>query len=1002
MADLRKKVVLNHKRRVSIGDITTELSQSGRLTTGNVKIPDDDYYGNDDDDGDLGRERRENLLNCEKLNPNQLGNNDIQCPNLQKLEGLDEEYRMFTDTPPCPVLNQSREFMTRSLLDSAVSYDHLKNASIQPDLHSVGSHRGIKIISPQVVEPVIVQKSAAVVVEQPPTPIVQPIILSRSSSQDTNKTRSSSSNSSSNISNNNSNSSSRSNSSNKLTTVTTNNTTISLISEPSTSTTTIVSPSTTTTVIKQKKIKHNFLSLDQHNIFKTHVPVLSEKSQIFLDLFKQVLREKDEIMNRNNRSLRNFLLKFMNTCKVMINSGSFLMIAEDIKFIGEITVKSGYFIESMRSLFRLLGELRNTDETLTFFVEFKKMVGVINSITKAITNESQTYEMFQIEEKQRMKIVTSLKNLINFVLHNEEFIVLIKNIENLKKQISIAKEEQKKIFPIERLRDIMKDAPITNDILLAIQSIIGEQINIKIMARNVREVVNYVKTNKSYQETIKEFTDLVSNIYSMDELYMNEELELRARNIIDKLEKIFIEICALPSMIEFRVQTSLVITSFKKDHLNSKFIDDLKLLFKSMLRPVSASGDKMKYRLDYEMFNEIKHMLIPMAINKIRSIPLPVITNMDDVNREKKIDFKLEDINIKLTFFDPNCFNVGILACVQATPLTLSGKVSSLLMIELTNIKFRIDNMKWYFKKYGIPRIKDTGLANVFTGERGIDIKVKLEVSQALFAQKRLFTISKVKCTINDIRMCLYFNNTINIKNIQILNSKHNRIYEKIFKLFQKKIKSGLEEAIIKKMYEKISDLEQSISSVLFTSDESKKVTLDQIRKVEKRVQREKIMERIDMELPNRSKGRRSSHSTGGSASSSQADLYQIKDFLNKDTQSDVIPSNDTTLQNDTASVTSVTSHPNYCDNLEDLKKLARKSLNTSIHKRRSSLGGRVESIPVTFKEELQINPKLKEHLTIMKYHQFGIPLEEDVSPGIYTRGCPTHTRVSTDPFLLK
>ncbi|EGG17331.1 hypothetical protein DFA_08326 [Cavenderia fasciculata] len=547
-------------------------------------------------------------------------------------------------------------------------------------------------------------------------------------------------------------------------------------------------------------------SIDMNNIFQSKPPHNSEKAKEVLINIQRVALDFNGIMDRNDQSLRLVISKLMTTTRNLVELGSYKELADDIRLIGEIIIKSGYFLEICKLFAKLLSELKNTDETIHFVLEFKKMVGVINNLTKAIEDESQTIEMFTIEADQRQKIIKSLKNLLNYILRNKEMILIVKNIENLRKQVQIAKEEQKKSFSREALQEVMKDAPILNEMLLAVQSIIGSKLNVKLLMANIRDLIAFVKVNQGYKQNIEDVNKIVNQIYSMEDLEMNESMEFKSRNLIDRFEQMLIEICALPSVIELRIQLSLLTTSLRHDELNLRFIEDLKNLFHSMLKKDS------KYRIDYKVLNQLKELLIPYLINKIRIIPLPTITNINQENLKDrpKTEFKLDGINIKFTFLDPKSVQFGLVTCVQSNPFLLSGTVSTLFTIELTNIHLKLENFQWYFKKRTIPRLKDEGFATVSTGTRGVDLKFKIAFSKDMVKDNKFLQNVKTKCTIYDTKL-------------EILKSKHNKLYKTIFKMFEKKIKKELEKAIEKKLTELIIRMEQSIYETL-CKDESTKI----------------------------------------------------------------------------------------------------------------------------------------------------------------------------------
>jgi len=633
-----------------------------------------------------------------------------------------------------------------------------------------------------------------------------------------------------------------------------------------------------------------------HNIFEYEKPVISEKTKAFVVCLKRVLIDKDQIMERNDQSLRTVTSKLFITIQKLHKDGSLRVFFEDLRLITEIVIRSGYFLQIFRSFFKLMDEVKNSEVFFSFLGECRKMADIVNLIIKSAGNENQTRKMIYIEEDHRRILLKQIKFLIQILLRNEELISLVKNISYLKKQVDIAKEEQRKTFPYDEIKENLKYAPFTNEVLGAAQSIVGEKINIRAIFKNLHQAALYVQGNAKYKKTISDFTEIIRKIYSTEESNLTIELETKTRQGMDRLETMIIEICSLSFVVEARVQLSLLISSFCADPINSRIIHDLKDLFNGI------KSDQQGKRIDFDVIKELKLLVFPYLIHNIHKISIPNIASTPKENGKKnKVDYRLEDINIVLTKIDPNCFRIKLISQIETTPLTLNGCMKSILEIELTNIQFRLDQVRWFYKKHSFPKIKDDGLVNIYTGDKGVDVKVKISFAQKIIEDKHCFQILKAKCKIHDIR-------------IEILNSNHNSLYKTIYKLFKKKIRASIEEAIVTQMKEKIKELDLYMYDLFF--DKNTKVDRSQNIKSLTKAKRDKILERIVTELPTSAKSSRRfsilsvnfnqttggngptlqtpSHSRKNSTASSEHSLdYEIEEFLKRDKASSLEQPND-------------------------------------------------------------------------------------------------------------
>ncbi|EGC39365.1 hypothetical protein DICPUDRAFT_147906 [Dictyostelium purpureum] len=574
---------------------------------------------------------------------------------------------------------------------------------------------------------------------------------------------------------------------------------------------------------------------DTHNIFDYKKPVISANTKVFITCLKRVLIDKDRIMERNDQSLRTVIYKLCFTIKKLHQDGILNILFDDIRLITEIIIRSGYFIQIFRSFFKLVDEVKTSEVFFSFLSECRHMAEIINLIIKAAGhgNESQTRKMIYIEEDHRKILLKQIKYLIQILLQNEELTHLVKNIANLKRQVDIAKEEQRKAFTYDLRKNLHVYAPFTNEVICAAQSIVGEKVNLRTVFSHLNQAINYVKNNRTYKKVIKDLSDIIRRIYSTEESNLTIELETQTRQAMDRLEVMIIEICSLPPLVEVRVQLSLLISAFMSDPINERLIHDIKDLFNSM------KSEKIGKKIDINIFRELKLLIFPYLIHNIHKFGLP---NIEGQKEKKKIEYRLENINLILTKIDPNDLNIKLISSVETAPLVLKGCIKSILSIELTNVHFKLEQVAWHFKKSSFPKIKDSGLVNISTGEKGVDIKLKLSFSPNILENKHCFQIIKSKCKINDIH-------------INILNSSHNGLYKTIYKLFKKKIKKSIEDAISEELSAKIMNLDKYIYD-LFIANDKPKVDKTSIKSMNK-AKREKILERIVTEIPTSTKSSR-------------------------------------------------------------------------------------------------------------------------------------------------
>ncbi|KYQ90889.1 hypothetical protein DLAC_07760 [Tieghemostelium lacteum] len=580
-----------------------------------------------------------------------------------------------------------------------------------------------------------------------------------------------------------------------------------------------------------KKKNKSIFPIESNNIFNYEKPKISYKTRDFILALKEVIKDIQLLLERNDQSLKTLLSKLYMTIKELHSEGNLQILYDDVSLITEIIIRSGYFIQIFRSFFRVMNEVKNTEIFFDFLQECKKMVEIINLIIKSRGDEGQTRQIISIENDQRRILIKQMKYLIQILLKNEDLISLVQNVSYLKKQVDIAKEEQKKAFPFREMKQSLQYAPLTNEVINAVQAIVGERPNIRIFFRKIHEAYLYIKNNRRYVQVIREFTEVIRTIYSKDDPILTDEQEDRAREAMDKLEIMVLEICALPQIIDARVQLSFLFSKSNEDRLNHKLIADVKNLFYNL----KADPDSNNNHINFDIFYDLKRLIIPYIIKNIHVITLPTITNLDDPVPDKKLEYKFEHIEIEITKLDPESIKFGLMGSIESIPLKLKGTIKSIVSLEINNIHLKMDNVKWMVIKHSFPKIKDSGLLNIATSEKGINLRIKLSFSEKIIESKHLCNIYKIKCELNDL-------------DIQISKSKHNKLYKKIYKLFKHKITKMIENSIVDQIRAKITEFELIIYNLIFVEDKDKQALRE--LKEQNKIKRERILERIMVEIP--------------------------------------------------------------------------------------------------------------------------------------------------------
>ncbi|KAL5532100.1 hypothetical protein ACEPAF_5664 [Sanghuangporus sanghuang] len=209
------------------------------------------------------------------------------------------------------------------------------------------------------------------------------------------------------------------------------------------------------------------------------------------------------------------------------------------------------------------------------------------------------------------------------------------------------------------------------------------------------------------------------------------------------------------------------------DPLNQHFGQDWARLTKDLL---FDSEGELKFKP--ELWRDIRKVILPAVIDKIGYIPIPRVEYTDD-----SLDLVLENLTLSGRNLFPNVVTIEAHNFVKFSPYnTISDESHHEITLHLTHIQADMRDVAFYFnKKSGIPKIKDSGLADVILGGEGLSATVHLAS-----ATKDPSSVYKVK------------NVTVKVDSLKfsIRDSKHDTLYNTLRPLATGLVKKQIQKAL--------------------------------------------------------------------------------------------------------------------------------------------------------------------------------------------------------------
>ncbi|KAG8770836.1 hypothetical protein FRC12_004021 [Ceratobasidium sp. 428] len=219
-------------------------------------------------------------------------------------------------------------------------------------------------------------------------------------------------------------------------------------------------------------------------------------------------------------------------------------------------------------------------------------------------------------------------------------------------------------------------------------------------------------------------------------------------------------------------------TAMGDDPLNKRFGEDWKRLTRDLLFDTNGN-----LTFKPQLWSDIRRVIMPTLVEQIGYIPIPRIEYTDN-----QIDLVIENLTLQGKNLFPNVVEIEAHNYVKFSPYkSISDEQSHDLTLSFGHIQADMRDVAFYFnKKTGIPKLKDSGLADVLLGGEGLSAKVHIK-SAPPKDKSSVFHVKDVRVKLDSLKF-------------SVRDSKHDALY-KIVKplatgLVKKQIAKAIEDAI--------------------------------------------------------------------------------------------------------------------------------------------------------------------------------------------------------------
>ncbi|KAK7458027.1 hypothetical protein VKT23_009935 [Stygiomarasmius scandens] len=218
------------------------------------------------------------------------------------------------------------------------------------------------------------------------------------------------------------------------------------------------------------------------------------------------------------------------------------------------------------------------------------------------------------------------------------------------------------------------------------------------------------------------------------------------------------------------------LAGIREDPLNKRLGTDVQRFTKDLLFSEDGEGQLVFKR---ELWNDVRDVIVPMLIDRVGYIPIPRIEYTDDA-----LDLVVENLTLSGRNLFPNVVDLETHNHMRFSPyknLKTDSVNKHEFILTLGQIQADMRDVAFYFRrKSGIPKLKDSGIADVVVGGEGMTATVHLTNTSD---PSTLFAIKSVNVKVDNLKF-------------SIRDSKHDLLYKTLKPLATGLVKRQIQKAV--------------------------------------------------------------------------------------------------------------------------------------------------------------------------------------------------------------
>jgi hypothetical protein len=402
--------------------------------------------------------------------------------------------------------------------------------------------------------------------------------------------------------------------------------------------------------------------------------------------------------------------------------------------------------------------------------------------------QNQSWKLNEEQKRQlSYRFITLLRRLNN---NNPEFAQACRNfldaIEDIKNEVKQAKNKSSSSqFVTEDVKKAKEEAK------KIVESFSGRKLD-KLLD-SINQFAQRLNDDQELDQWMRDIRKVIEDCLTNPQTVDGEDFYKRVDELVDRGN------CILQG--KYKSDYQYILDEIKSIFESIKNDPDVKKLQGSIerfLKNFTTTDEQGNRKFNNDLLGQMRKFIVPLLLKQLERVPIP---NFEGSNED--MDFRLENVVLNAAEILPDHVHIFMSSDIDLNIKDLEAdKARSRALLKITNMKTKIENVKFWYKRKTIPRIEDHGIADIALKGEGASLYIHLQLGEPLFGDKNEFKFSKIRFDIDKLQ-------------IDIKETQHTILMPIIMAVMEGRFRRELENSIEERIKSVCHDIESGLNELL-------------------------------------------------------------------------------------------------------------------------------------------------------------------------------------------